>query len=97
MGAAALLWLFVRFVRRLGKKAKLERTPRGWLLAALAAAVAAFAESMLTYDALSFVQVTFLLFIFLGLVAPRTRFPTTSRSWEKRDALAPFLGAHQPG
>ena len=67
VGAAALLWLFVRFVRRLGKKAKLDRTPRGWLLAALAAAVAAFAESMLTYDALSFVQVTFLLFIFLGL------------------------------
>jgi polysaccharide biosynthesis protein PslJ len=67
VGVAALLWLFVRFVRRLGKKAKLDRTPRGWLLAAIAAAVAAFAESMLTYDALSFVQVTFLLFIFLGL------------------------------
>lgn len=67
IGALCLLWLFVQFIRRLGREAKADRGPRGWLLACLAASVAAFAESMLTYDALSFTQVTFILFIFIGL------------------------------
>ena len=34
---------------------------------ALAAGVAAFAVGMFTYDAFAFIQVTFLLFIFVGL------------------------------
>ncbi len=78
VGALSLLWLFVRFVRRLGREAKHDRGPRGWLLACLAASVAAFAESMLTYDALSFTQATFLLFIFIGIGCATYALPATS-------------------
>ena len=67
LGALALAWLFVRFVRKLGKKAKHDRSPRGWILAAAAAAVAAYAESMLTYDALGFTQETFVLFLIIAI------------------------------
>jgi hypothetical protein len=77
-GALSLLWLFVRFVRRLGREAKRDRGPRGWLLVCLAASVAAFAESMLTYDALSFTQATFLLFIFIGIGCATYALPATS-------------------
>lgn len=76
VGVAALAWLFVRFVRRLGRAAKHDRSPRGWLLAGIAASVAAYAESMFTYDALGFIQVTFLLFIFLGLGSAALALPT---------------------
>lgn len=67
LGTAALAWLFLRFIRRLGRIAKHDHSPRGWMLAALVASVAAFAVSMFTFDAFSFVQVTFLVFILLGL------------------------------
>ena len=40
---------------------------RGLLLASLAASVAAYGVGMLTFDAFSFIQVTFLLFILVGL------------------------------
>lgn len=66
-GMLALIWLFVRFVRRLRRAAKIDDTPRQWLLVGLAASVAGYAVGMATYDAFSFIQVTFLLFIFLGL------------------------------
>jgi hypothetical protein len=69
-GAAGLfgwLWFFVRFVRRCGAEAKRDDSERGWLLTAIAAGVAAFAVGMLTFDAFAFIQVTFLLFIFVGL------------------------------
>lgn len=67
LGAFAVSWLFVRFVRRLAKDARVDQTPRGWLLTGLAASVAGYGVSMFTYDAFSFIQVTFLLFIFIGL------------------------------
>jgi len=67
VGAAALAWLFVRFVRRLGREAKRDLSARGWLLVALASGATAFAVGMFTYDAFSFIQVTFALFILLGL------------------------------
>ena len=66
-GAFALGWLFVRFFRRLRGEARRDRTPRSALLVALAASVVAYAVGMLTYDAYSFIQVTFLVFICLGL------------------------------
>jgi hypothetical protein len=56
-------------VRRFGKEAKRDDSARGWLLAAVAASTAAFAVGMLTYDAFSFIQVTFLLFIMVGIGA----------------------------
>jgi polysaccharide biosynthesis protein PslJ len=67
VGLLGWLWLFVRAVRRFGREAKRDESDRGWLLVSLAAGTAAFAVGMLTYDAFAFVQVTFLLFIFIGL------------------------------
>ena len=91
LGALALAWLFVRFVRKLGKKAKHDRSPRGWILAAAAAAVAAYAESMLTYDAIGFTQETFVLFLIIaiGCVAytlppSATRSPTAALESARR-------------
>ncbi len=67
LGLAAWIWFFVRFVRRTGREATRDPTCRGLLLAALASAVTAFAVGMLTFDAFSFIQVTFVLFILAGL------------------------------
>jgi O-antigen ligase/polysaccharide polymerase Wzy-like membrane protein len=67
IGLFAWLWFFARVVRRFGKEAKEDDSDRGWLLVSIAAAVAAFAVGMFTYDAFSFIQVTFLMFILVGL------------------------------
>lgn len=67
VGVVGWVWFFFRVVRRLGREAKKDDSARGWLLACIAAGVAAYAIGMLTYDAFSFIQVTFLLFIFVGL------------------------------
>lgn len=72
-GVVAILWLLIRSVRRLGRRARADDSPEGWLMAGLAAAVGAFGAGMFTYDAFSFIQVTFLLFILLGLAAPALR------------------------
>jgi hypothetical protein len=77
VGAFAWLWLFVRSIRRLTRAAKTEDGPRAWLMAALLASITAYAVGMLTYDAFSFIQVTFFLYILLGfacgLLAPVAR------------------------
>lgn len=65
-GALALVWLFARLIRRVAPAAR-EDTPRGWFLVAVIASVAGFFASMFLYDAFSFIQVTFLLFIVTGL------------------------------
>jgi hypothetical protein len=67
VGVFAWIWLFTRFVRRLSHLARDDLSERGWLALGLASGVFAFSVGMLTYDALSFVQVTFLMFIYLGL------------------------------
>jgi polysaccharide biosynthesis protein PslJ len=67
VGAFAWLWLYVRSVRRLARKAKEDHSERGLMYVAFAASVASFAFGMVLYDAFSFIQVTFLLFIVLGL------------------------------
>lgn len=69
IGVFGWAWLFVRTVRTFGAEARRDESERGWLLAAIAASVAAYAVGMLTYDAFAFIQVTFLLFIFMGLGA----------------------------
>ncbi len=69
LGVAAYLWLFFRAVRRCARAAKADDSARGWLLTGLAASMAAFAFGMLTYDAFSFIQVTFLFWIMLSLSA----------------------------
>lgn len=73
LGFVALVWLLVRAIRRLGRHARNNDEPHGWLLAALCAAITAYAIGMLTYDAFSFMQVTFLLFIMLGMSAAALR------------------------
>jgi polysaccharide biosynthesis protein PslJ len=73
LGVLALLWLYVRSVRMLARRAKRDATPYGWLLASLGAALTAYAVGMLTYDAFSFIQVTFVSFILLGLAAAALR------------------------
>ncbi len=69
VGVLALGWLFVRVIRRYGRAAKHDFSDRGWLLAAVTASSTAFAVSMLTYDVFSFIQVTVILFVLLGLGA----------------------------
>jgi O-antigen ligase len=77
VGAFAWLWLFIRVVRRFGAEAKRDESERGWLLASIAAGVAAYGVGMFTYDAFSFIQVTFLVFIFIGLGSALMAEPAT--------------------
>lgn len=67
VGAVAMAWLFARFIRRLTRAARADASPRGWLLGALAASIASVGLGMFFFDALSFVQVAFVLFILMGL------------------------------
>jgi O-antigen ligase len=69
VGFLGWAWFFVRAVRRFGKEAARDQSERGWLLTALTAGIAAYGVGMLTYDAFAFIQVTFLLFLFVGLGA----------------------------
>jgi hypothetical protein len=89
-GVVAWLWFFWRVVRRFGREAKRDPTARGWLLASIAASTAAFAVGMLTYDAFSFIQVTFLLFILVGLGSSLLEEPSPSeaRAASRRRAAA---------
>ena len=73
-GVFALLWLFGRSVRRLGRAARRDPTEHGWLLAALASSITAYGVGMFTFDSLAFVQLTFLLFMMIGLAVPAIRF-----------------------
>lgn len=67
VGMTALLWLFVRAVRRFARAAKSDDSPAGWLIVAVTASVAAYGVGMLVFDALSFIQVSFVLFVLLAL------------------------------
>jgi O-antigen ligase len=67
VGMLAWVWIFGRFIRRTGRASKDDDSERGWLLAAFAASATAFAVGMFTFDAFSFIQVTFALFIVLAL------------------------------
>ncbi len=69
IGALGWVWLFVRVIRRLGHAAKKERGPRGLLYVALAGSVAAYAEGMFTFDAFSFIQEVFILFLLLAIAS----------------------------
>ena len=75
VGVVALAWLFMRFLRVVGRRAFQERTDDGWLLVALAASVAAFGVGMFTLDSFSFTQVTFVFFVILGLGSALTLTP----------------------
>ena len=67
VGFVGWVWFFVRAIRRFGREAKRDASERGWLLTAITAAIAAYGVGMLTFDAFAFIQVTFLMFILVGL------------------------------
>jgi len=67
VGALTLAWLIISFLRRAGSAGKHDMTPRGWLLVSLTASTAAYAVGMFTYDAFTFIQVTFMFFVLMGL------------------------------
>jgi polysaccharide biosynthesis protein PslJ len=69
IGFFGWLWFFVRVVRRCAAEARRDDSERGWLLTAIASSVAALGFGMLTFDAFAFIQVTFLLFILVGLAS----------------------------
>jgi len=93
-GVLALSWLFVRSLRRLRAAAKVDVTSRRWLLVGLAASVTGFAVGMLTYDAFSFIQVTFLMFISLGLGAAVLNVPPDQ--WETVPSPGRSAGSAEP-
>jgi O-antigen ligase len=78
VGLLALLWLFVHIVRKLTREARDDLSPRGWLLGGIAAAIAAYAVGMLTYDSFSFLEVTLVLFVLLGLAGAILATPRTA-------------------
>jgi hypothetical protein len=79
IGVVALLWLFTRSIRRMTRIARADDGDDGWLAVALASSVYSFAISMLTFDALGFVQVTILLFLLLALMSVFVRLRKESR------------------
>jgi hypothetical protein len=72
-GFCAFMWLFVRSIRKLNRFARRDRTPHGWLLAGIGASITGYAVGMATFDSFGFIQVTFLVFILLGLGAAALR------------------------
>jgi len=67
IGVAIWVWFFVRFTRKIGGAARRDHGDRGFLFTALTASVVSFAVGMLTFDAFSFIQVTFVLFFLVAL------------------------------
>jgi polysaccharide biosynthesis protein PslJ len=68
-GIAAFIWIFARTARRLKRIARGPDSRDGLLAGALATSILAFAAGALTFDAFSFIQVTFIFFIMLALAA----------------------------
>jgi hypothetical protein len=102
VGVLSLVWLFTRFVRDVGRRARQERTVDGWLLVALVASVAAFGVGMFTYDAFAFTQVAFVFFVILALgsVLVLARDPVFGPSFQpaagRRMRPAPVGDARRP-
>lgn len=69
VGAVGWLWLIGRAVRRLARAAREASERDSWLFASFAAAIAGFGVGMFTFDAFSFIQVTFLFWVLLALAA----------------------------
>jgi len=67
VGFVGWLILLLRPIRRLGRAAKEDDSDQGWLYVAFAASLTSYVVGMLTFDAFAFVQVSFVLFIVLGL------------------------------
>lgn len=66
LGVLAWIWLFRRFLVRVRRRASQDDSADAWLAVAVVAGVAAQMVAMFTYDALAFVQATFILFLLLA-------------------------------
>jgi polysaccharide biosynthesis protein PslJ len=73
VGLLALAWLFLRAIGKLARRSRTDTGADSWLAACLAASLMSFITGLFTYDAFSFIQVTFLAFIVLGFAAIVTR------------------------
>jgi polysaccharide biosynthesis protein PslJ len=93
LGFIALIWLFRRSVRRMTKASKKDDSDHGWLLAAIAASLTAFALGMATYDAFAFVQVGIMAFILMGVGAAAVRLAGEPTAPSR---VAPAAAAHPP-
>lgn len=93
IGVVAWIWLFGRFIRKLGREAKRDQTALGWLFTGLAAAIAAYAASMFFYDAFSFIQEVFILFILLGIGSAATGWSSSPKRSRQRAPTLVFAGA----
>jgi polysaccharide biosynthesis protein PslJ len=69
VGVVGWAVLLTGAARRLIRSARRRAGPDGWLSAGFAAAIAGFSVAMFTFDAMAFVQVTFMLWILIGLSA----------------------------
>ena len=67
-------------MRRLSAASRSAKEGDDWLFAALAASIASFGIGMLTFDAFSFIQITFLFWILLGLSAAMLRVAELERA-----------------
>jgi hypothetical protein len=67
VGFLGWLWLFGRFCRRVGRSAAEDHSVDGWLKVGLLASATSFAVGMITFDAFSFSQVTFIFYIVLAI------------------------------
>jgi polysaccharide biosynthesis protein PslJ len=79
-GAATLMWLFVRAIRRLAAVARSDTGADGWLATTLATSLTAFVVGMFTFDAFAFIQVTFFAFTMLGFAAVAVRRDAPAKS-----------------
>jgi polysaccharide biosynthesis protein PslJ len=81
LGVAGWMWLLGSVVRKLGRRAKVERgTPEGWLPVAIAAATASFTVSVFTYDAFGFVQAMVVLYLLIAIGSVILSLPPNTRS-----------------
>jgi polysaccharide biosynthesis protein PslJ len=68
-GVYGLMWLLVRAMRRLSKRARTVTGADAWLATSLTAALMAWTIGLFTYDGFAFIQVTFFAFVMLGFGA----------------------------
>jgi O-antigen ligase/polysaccharide polymerase Wzy-like membrane protein len=67
VGTFGWIWLFGRFLHRTGRAARRDPTEDGWLYVCLNASMLGFVAGMFFFDAFSFIQVTIIMFILLGV------------------------------
>jgi O-antigen ligase len=94
-GVLTLGWLFVRFLRSMRRAARTDQTARGSFLTAAAAIVTSYGVGLLTYDAFSFIQVTFIFFIVLALGAAAVN--VSPEDWQSSSAAPVGADRRRPG